>query len=130
MGRGPATANLGYEEVGVAMDRGFVLADEYGRTNVPGVWAVGDIVPGVQLAHRGFPHGIFVAERIAAATTLYLKCAGCHSTGGGTPMLPNLSRVKDIGRDGLRQIADPELRAVLESLAAGVAATRGLPKVS
>jgi len=54
VGRGPATANLGYEEVGVAMDRGFVLADEYGRTNVPGVWAVGDIVPGVQLAHRGF----------------------------------------------------------------------------
>ena len=65
VGRGPATANLGYEEVGVAMDRGFVLADEYGRTNVPGVWAVGDIVPGVQLAHRGFAQGIVVAEKIA-----------------------------------------------------------------
>jgi len=65
VGRGPATANLGYEEVGVAMDRGFVLADEYGHTNVPGVWAVGDIVPGVQLAHRGFAQGIVVAEKIA-----------------------------------------------------------------
>ena len=65
VGRGPATANLGYEEVGVSMDRGFVLADEYGRTNVPGVWAVGDIVPGVQLAHRGFAQGIVVAEKIA-----------------------------------------------------------------
>ena len=65
VGRGPATANLGYEEVGVDMDRGFVLADEYGRTNVPGVWAVGDIVPGVQLAHRGFAQGIVVAEKIA-----------------------------------------------------------------
>ena len=65
VGRGPATANLGYEEVGVAMDRGFVLADEFGRTNVPGVWAVGDIVPGVQLAHRGFAQGIVVAEKIA-----------------------------------------------------------------
>lgn len=65
VGRGPATANLGYEEVGVAMDRGFVLADAYGRTNVPGVWAVGDIVPGVQLAHRGFAQGIVVAEKIA-----------------------------------------------------------------
>ncbi|BAW93246.1 dihydrolipoyl dehydrogenase [Actinomyces sp. Chiba101] len=65
VGRGPATANLGYEEAGVAMDRGFVLADEYGRTNVPGVWAVGDIVPGVQLAHRGFAQGIVVAEKIA-----------------------------------------------------------------
>lgn len=65
VGRGPATANLGYEELGVAMDRGFVLADEFGRTNVPGVWAVGDIVPGVQLAHRGFAQGIVVAEKIA-----------------------------------------------------------------
>lgn len=65
VGRGPATANLGYEEVGVAMDRGFVLADEFGRTNVEGVWAVGDIVPGVQLAHRGFAQGIVVAEKIA-----------------------------------------------------------------
>jgi dihydrolipoamide dehydrogenase len=65
VGRGPTTANLGYEEQGVAMDRGFVLTDERLRTNVPGVFAVGDIVPGMQLAHRGFQQGIFVAEEIA-----------------------------------------------------------------
>jgi len=47
------------------MDRGFVLTDERLRTNIPGVWAVGDIVPGLQLAHRGFQQGIFVAEEIA-----------------------------------------------------------------
>ncbi len=65
VGRGPSTANLGYEEVGVTMDRGFVLTDERLKTNIPGVWAVGDIVPGLQLAHRGFQQGIFVAEEIA-----------------------------------------------------------------
>lgn len=65
VGRGPATANLGYEGIGVNMDRGFVLTDERLRTNVPGVYAVGDIVPGLQLAHRGFQQGIFVAEEIA-----------------------------------------------------------------
>jgi dihydrolipoamide dehydrogenase len=65
VGRGPTTANLGYEAQGVAMDRGFVLADERLRTNVPGIYAVGDIVPGLQLAHRGFQQGIFVAEEIA-----------------------------------------------------------------
>ncbi len=65
IGRGPATANLGYEEVGIAMDRGFVLTNERLETNVPGVYAVGDIVPGLQLAHRGFLQGIFVAEELA-----------------------------------------------------------------
>ena len=65
VGRGPSTDGLGYDEQGVAMDRGFVLADERCRTNVEGVYAVGDIVPGLQLAHRGFQQGIFVAEEIA-----------------------------------------------------------------
>jgi dihydrolipoamide dehydrogenase len=65
VGRGPTTAGLGYDERGVAMERGFVTTDGRLRTNVPGVYAVGDIVPGLQLAHRGFQQGIFVAEEIA-----------------------------------------------------------------
>ena len=65
VGRGPVTAGLGYEEAGVAMDRGFVLADERCAPTSTGVFAVGDIVPGLQLAHRGFAQGIFVAEEIA-----------------------------------------------------------------
>jgi dihydrolipoamide dehydrogenase len=63
--RGPATDGLGYDEQGVAMERGFVLTDDRLRTNLEGVYAVGDIVPGLQLAHRGFQQGIFVAEDIA-----------------------------------------------------------------
>jgi dihydrolipoamide dehydrogenase len=65
VGRGPNTAGIGYEEAGVNMERGFVLTDERLRTNLPNVYAVGDIVPGLQLAHRGFAQGIFVAEDIA-----------------------------------------------------------------
>ncbi|HTN56218.1 MAG TPA: dihydrolipoyl dehydrogenase, partial [Microbacterium sp.] len=68
VGRGPATAGLGFEEAGVTMERGFVIVDEQLRTGVPGLWAVGDIVPGLQLAHRGFLQGIAVAERIAGMT--------------------------------------------------------------
>jgi dihydrolipoamide dehydrogenase len=73
VGRGPATAGLGFEEVGVKMDRGFVLTDDRLRTNIPGVWAVGDIVPGLQLAHRGFQHGIFVAEEIAGLNPVVIS---------------------------------------------------------
>jgi dihydrolipoamide dehydrogenase len=65
VGRGPATQGLGFEDAGVKTDRGFVLTDERLQTSVPGVYAVGDIVPGLQLAHRGFQQGIFVAEEIA-----------------------------------------------------------------
>ncbi len=65
VGRGPRTADLGYEQQGVRVDRGFVLTDERLRTGVGSIYAVGDIVPGLQLAHRGFQQGIFVAEEIA-----------------------------------------------------------------
>lgn len=65
VGRGPNTAGLGYEEQGVAMDRGFVLTNDRLQTNLPNVYAAGDIVPGLQLAHRGFQQGIFIAEEIA-----------------------------------------------------------------
>jgi dihydrolipoamide dehydrogenase len=65
VGRGPRTADLGYEEQGVPMDRGFVLTDERLHTGVANIHAVGDIVPGLQLAHRGFAQGVFLAEEIA-----------------------------------------------------------------
>lgn len=65
VGRGPVSANLGYEEQGIAMDRGYVLVDNKCRTNVPGIWAVGDLIPTLQLAHVGFAEGILVAEEIA-----------------------------------------------------------------
>jgi dihydrolipoamide dehydrogenase len=65
VGRGPNTAGFGYEENGVKMDRGYVLTNERLETSVPGIYAAGDIVPGLQLAHRGFQQGIFIAEEIA-----------------------------------------------------------------
>lgn len=65
VGRGPRTSGLGYEEQGIRLDRGFVLTDERLHTGVANIWAVGDIVPGLQLAHRGFAQGIYVAEQIA-----------------------------------------------------------------
>ena len=65
VGRGPVSAGLGYEENGVAMERGYVLVNEFCQTSVPGVYAVGDLIPTLQLAHVGFAEGILVAEHIA-----------------------------------------------------------------
>jgi len=65
VGRGPTTKDLGYEQQGITLDRGFVITNERLHTGVGNIYAVGDIVPGLQLAHRGFQQGIFVAEEIA-----------------------------------------------------------------
>jgi dihydrolipoamide dehydrogenase len=84
IGRGPVSEGLGYEEAGVAMDRGFVVADEYCRTNIETISAVGDLIPTLQLAHVGFAEGILVAERLAGLSPVPIDYAGvprvtyCH----------------------------------------------------
>ena len=65
VGRGPVSDSIGYQEQGITMDRGYVLVDDKCRTNIPGIWAVGDLIPTLQLAHVGFAEGILVAEEIA-----------------------------------------------------------------
>jgi dihydrolipoamide dehydrogenase len=103
VGRGPVSEGLGYAEAGVAMDRGFVLVDEYCRTNVPGISAVGDLTPGLQLAHAGFAEGILVAERISGLA------------------------VTPIDYDGVPRItySDPEVASV--GITSATAAQRGIP---
>jgi len=65
IGRGPVSQDLGYEQVGVEMERGYVKVDAYCQTSVPTISAVGDLIPTLQLAHVGFGEGILVAERLA-----------------------------------------------------------------
>jgi dihydrolipoamide dehydrogenase len=102
VGRGPVSAGLGYEEAGVATDRGFVTVDGYCQTNVPTISAVGDLIPGPQLAHAGFAEGILVAERL-----------------GGLPVTP-------IDYDGVPRVtySDPEVASV--GITSATAAARGI----
>ncbi len=76
VGRGPSTAGLGYEEQGLTLDRGFVITNDRLHTGVGNIYAVGDIVPGLQLAHRGFAQGIFVAEEIAGLAPVTIVESG------------------------------------------------------
>jgi len=84
-GRGPVTDGLGAAEAGLKLDRGYIVVDEFYRTGVPGVSAVGDVIsfgkPGhPQLAHVSTAEGIAVAERIAGQeprTINYDQVPGC-----------------------------------------------------
>jgi dihydrolipoamide dehydrogenase len=102
VGRGPVSEGLGYEDAGVAMDRGYVTVDEYCQTNVPTISAVGDLTPGPQLAHAGFAEGIMVAERLA-----------------GLPVTP-------IDYDGVPRVtySNPEVASV--GITSAAAAARGI----
>jgi dihydrolipoamide dehydrogenase len=61
----PNTENIGLEKLGVTTDRGFIQIDPYGRTNVKGLWAIGDCAPGPWLAHKASHEGVTAAESIA-----------------------------------------------------------------
>ena len=65
VGRTPFTGGLGLEGVGVSTERGRVVIDEHFQTNVPGIYAIGDVVRGLMLAHKAEDEGVAVAEIIA-----------------------------------------------------------------
>ena len=64
-GRRPYTDALGLEEAGVAMERGRVTTDDHWRTNIPSIYAIGDVIAGPMLAHKAEDEGLAVAETIA-----------------------------------------------------------------
>ncbi len=76
VGRGPVSTDLGYEQAGIATDRGLVTTDDRCPTSVAGVYAVGDLIPTLQLAHVGFAEGILVAEQIAGHSPAPIDYAG------------------------------------------------------
>ncbi|MGH8876065.1 MAG: dihydrolipoyl dehydrogenase [Stackebrandtia sp.] len=99
VGRGPTTSGLGYEEQGVSMDRGFVLVNDHLQTNLPNVYAIGDIVPGIQLAHRGFGHGIFVAENIAGLNPRPIDEDGIPRVTYSEPQVASVGLTEDAAKE-------------------------------
>jgi dihydrolipoamide dehydrogenase len=110
VGRGPNTAGFGYEEQGLTMDRGWVITNERLNTNLPGVYAAGDIVPGVQLAHRGFQQGIFIAEDIAGLNPVAIDEDGIPKVTYCEPEIASvgLSEAKAIEKFGAENVSTYE----------------------
>jgi dihydrolipoamide dehydrogenase len=101
VGRGPNTAGLGYEEQGINMERGWVLTNDRLQTNLPGVYAAGDIVPGLQLAHRGFQQGIFIAEEIAGMNPAVIDESGIPKVTYCEPEIASAQATEKFGADNI-----------------------------
>lgn len=99
VGRGPNTADAGLVEAGIELDRGFVTVNDRLRTNHEGVYAVGDVVPGLQLAHRGFQHGVFVAEEIAGLNPTPIDESGIPRVTYSNPELASVGLTEDQARE-------------------------------
>ncbi|MEZ4917645.1 MAG: dihydrolipoyl dehydrogenase [Saprospiraceae bacterium] len=86
----PNTENIGLEELGVATDRGFITVDDYYRTNVPGVYAIGDVLPTQALAHVASAEGITCVEHIAG---MHVEPIDYNNIPGCTYCAPEIASV-------------------------------------
>lgn len=114
VGRGPVSQDLGYEQVGVAMERGYVTVDEYCRTSVPDVYAVGDLIPTLQLAHVGFAEGILVAEHFAGLPVVPIDYDGVPRV---TYCEPEVASVGLSEANAKQQYGDDKVKALTYDLA-------------
>jgi dihydrolipoamide dehydrogenase len=104
VGRGPVTDDLGLEDAGVELDRGFVKVDGQLQSSAPGVWAIGDVCTSpFQLAHVSMAEGIAVAERIAGQEVAELDYAGVPRVTFSTPEISSVglteAQAKERGHD-------------------------------
>jgi dihydrolipoamide dehydrogenase len=99
VGRGPVTSDLGLEQVGIQLDRGFVVTNERLSTSVPGVYAIGDIVPGLQLAHRGFQQGIFIAEELAGLNPVVVSDANVPKVTYCEPQVASVGLTEKLAKE-------------------------------
>jgi len=105
VGRGPVSAGLGYEENGVALDRGYVVVDELCRTNVPTISAIGDLIATPQLAHVGFAEGIMVAERVSGLDVKPIDYAGVPRITYSDPEVASVGLTSaEVAERGLRVV--------------------------
>jgi dihydrolipoamide dehydrogenase len=106
VGRGAVSSGFGYEEAGVAIERGTVVVDQYCRTSVPGVYAVGDLIPTLQLAHAGFAEGILVAEHIAGLNPVPIDYDGVPRITYSDPEVASVGITSAVARERGHEITE------------------------
>ena len=99
VGRSPVTADLGLEEAGVAMNGPWIGIDEWCQTNVPGIYAIGDVAGEPMLAHKGSHEGIVAAEKIAGVAQHPMRYDNIPSVGYCHPEIAVIGMTEDEAKE-------------------------------
>jgi dihydrolipoamide dehydrogenase len=100
VGRSPVTEGAGLDAAGVKVDeRGFVAVDEYARTNVEGIWALGDVIPTLGLAHASFAEGFLVADQLAGLDVLPIDYKGVPRVTYSHPEVASVGYTEEQAKD-------------------------------
>ncbi len=130
IGRRPRTSGLGLEALGVTLDpRGFIAVDGQFRTDVPGILAIGDVVPGPMLAHKAEEDGIAAVEALAGQAHPapdYSQVPGVVYT---APEIASLGATEEALKDAGRAHVSGKFQFIANGRARAMAATDGLVKV-
>lgn len=114
VGRQPNSTGFGFEEHGVALDRGYVAVDRLCRTSVDGVYAIGDLIATPQLAHAGFAEGILVAEHLAGLAVDPIEYPGVPRIAYCSPEVASVGLTE---RQAVERLGAERVRSVTYDLA-------------
>lgn len=138
VGRGPVSEGLGYEKIGVQVERGFVVTDGSCRTGVDGVWAIGDLIaqpslglpfPHFQLAHVAFAEGVHVAEQIAGVETVPVNYVGVPRCTYSVPEMASVGLTEQQARDAGHEVHSAKFAWAASGKATILGETGGFVKV-
>lgn len=99
VGRAPVTEGAGLDNIGLETDRGFINVDEYCRTSVEGVYAVGDVIPTLGLAHASFAEGMLVAEQLAGLDVIPIDYDGVPKVTYSHPEVASVGLTEAIAKE-------------------------------
>ncbi len=130
IGRRPRTAGLGLEALGVALDpRGFIAVDGQFRTNVPGILAIGDVVPGPMLAHKAEEDGVAAVEALAGRAHPAPDYALVPGVVYTAPEIASLGATEEALKEAGTAHVVGRFQFIANGRARAMAATDGLVKV-
>lgn len=121
--------NIGLEELGIQTDRGLIKVDEFYRTNVPGIYAIGDVVPGPALAHVASAEGITCVEKIAGQHVEPIDYANIPSCTYCSPEIASVGMTEKMAKEAGYEIKVGKFPFVASGKASAAGAKAGFVKV-